>query len=267
MKNKSLLLLAWTLFNLFLMGVIFFISISVHAEEFKLPSDIQFVGTVVNGAPQWQWYVHPEAQNWAADWDANASEGVTENGETVFSYTQRNSKGMNAFVQGYTGNPVAAGELGLTPVVTVMNANGQAVTLNGNTEPQKIDISAIGHLSSGETTNGVMSLNILSAVAVAYKKRDVSTEWYTESYEGSVGWAATSLILDNVGNIYKNNGAGNHIRHDSSYDILAVLQGLSEPNAYSIMASFTSHMRDVQTRWKVVPDSWEATLIAQVQLQ
>ncbi|WP_170620466.1 hypothetical protein [Aliivibrio fischeri] len=235
--------------------------------QFILPNDMQFTGTVINTAPNWMWQVGPAANAWASNWDINSAEGIERNGETVFTYNERNSKGRTAFVQGYTKTPAATGGAGLAPIVSITSVDGKGIVLNGNTTPQRIDIAATGRLYGGATTFGVLSLVIESSIAASYKKAGDASHWYMENYKGSIGWAAASLIIENDGNSYANVGPMKAMYRDVSYDILSVLQGKSEPNAHTVMGAFTSHLGKVETRWTTVPQTWNAALIAQVKIQ
>ena len=234
--------------------------------QFELPTDMKFTGSVVDTTPNWMWKIGASANMWAANWDINKSEGIEEKGKTTFLYNERNLKGRTAFVQGYTKYPAAKGGPGLAPIVTVMNATNAAIALNGNTIPQVIHIKASGRRHNGTTVSGIMSLTIESAVGVAYKKNGITSTWYTESNSGSIGWAAISLILENRGDFYENYGAATYIYQNIGYDISSVLRGDSVSDAHTIMGAFTSHLGKLKTSWEVVPNTWTATLIAQVRI-
>ncbi len=79
--------------------------------------------------------------------------------------------------------------------------------------------------------------------------------------------ATANLIIENDGNSYANVEPMKAMQRDVSYDILSVLQSKSEPNAHTVMGVFTSHLGKVETRWTMVPQTWNAALIAQVKIQ
>ncbi|EOA8958776.1 hypothetical protein ACIMS1_004453 [Vibrio harveyi] len=236
----------------------------VQAKDFKLTEDMQFVGSVINDAPQWQWRVNTGKKGRMATWDAPVKDGIKKSGEVVFTYTDQNSQGSIPFVQGLMSSPVAKGGANLTPIVTITNARGKPLVLNGNGEPQEFEVDAVGKLSNGSTTQGVVSLSVESAKAVIYKLGD---NWISESYQGASAAEALHFLRDKSTQFYSNSKSGRVIRQNSHNDVFSVLRGERLPQAHSILASFNSRLSNVSTHWQVVPHTWSASINVQIKIQ
>lgn len=242
------------------------------AKSFGLPYDMQFNGSVIDTQPSWNWRIHSDANNRAKDWDANRKDAIEdlESGNFRFNYEEKNSQGMIAFVQGVMASTASEGGIELLPKVVIQNDMSGELVLNGNTEPQMINIPAKGEDSSGNVIDGLLSMTISSAFSARYKLRYDTQHIYSEAYEGSVGWAAASIINLYLPNGYEFNDKGEKMRTQTSrfssdYSISSIIDGTSTPeDSYSIIGGFSSHLSDISTIWSNIPDSWEATLSVKV---
>lgn len=264
-----------TINTIMLFGVLLAMSMScdTQAETFELPSDIQFIGTVIDTTPNWQWWLHSSAKERAKGWDTEQNKGIKEsNGLTRFTYSSKNSLGRIAFIQGAMKTAGSFGRAELLPTVTIIDASGQALTLNGNTDKQRTSIVATGTLSDGQITEGVVSFDIESAYAVQYKKRGDETNFFRVSYDNPIGWAAASVLIENQPAEYANNDNGMKMTSQdnfvaSTFSIASLLNGDTTPvSAYSILGGFSSHISEVNTIWEKIPETWTATLTAEVQI-
>lgn len=243
-----------------------------NASVFKLANDIQFIGSVVDTTPTWSWQLYPDSKAWATDWDATRNEGIVEDGKVRFEYIDKNSQGRTAFVQGVMNTPSSTGTPEILPIIKVLNVLEGESTLNGNTDIQRISIPAIGDNGSGNTLDGVLSMNIESAYTVRYKKRGDSDNIYSEAYNGEIGWAAASVVTENLPPNYGFNDnlkvmRIQYLKVDPSYSIKSILDGTNTPkDAYAILGGFTSHLGAIHTVWDSVPEQWTATLSVQVQI-
>ncbi|ARR51834.1 hypothetical protein ETN89_20350 (plasmid) [Photobacterium damselae subsp. damselae] len=238
----------------------------VQAKDFRLNEDIQFVGSVINDSPKWQWQIGPRQKQQLTSFDAKADYGarIKRNGEVTFTYTEQNSKGSIPFVQGVMSSPAAKGGANLSPIVTITNARGEPLVLKGNGEAQEFEIDATGQLPGGGTTPGVVSLTVESAKAIIYK---IGDSWVSESYRGAIGDEAQSFLRERANLFYGNTPSGSNVKKGSGYDVFSVLRGANVPQAYSIWASFNSRLSNVKTHWQVVPRKWHATINAQIKIQ
>ncbi|MEM5507220.1 hypothetical protein WNY81_20510 [Shewanella frigidimarina] len=249
------------------------VSVAVESNTFELPSDMRFIGAVVDTTPSWQWHVDA-AQRRTSDWDAQKREGIKEaDGVTRFTYSAKNGLDKIAFIQGSMKMPGSFGRKELLPRVTILEASGRRLMLNGNVEPQPASITATGVLRNGRTTKGMLSLVIESAYAVQYKLRGDEQNIYRLSYQGDIGEVAAGIINQHLLAEYAHNERGIKMtsvdrRVDSGYDIASVLGGETTPvKAYAILGSFTSYVGQINTLWLDVPETWTATLTAEVQFQ
>lgn len=165
----------------------------VQAKDFRLNEDMQFLGSVINDAPNWQWKIGPSQKQQLTSFDAKAGDGtkIKRNGEITFNYTEQNSKGSIPFIQGLMSSPVAQGGPNLSPVITITNARGNPLVLKGNGESQEFELDATGQLPGGGTTLGVVTLTVDSAKALIYK---IDNQWVSESYRGSIGDEALNFF-------------------------------------------------------------------------
>ncbi|CAK2110487.1 conserved hypothetical protein [Vibrio crassostreae] len=246
-----------------------------YAAEFKLPSDIQFIGTVVDTTPNWRWRVGASANAWAKDWDSTSNDGiVVSRGVTLFNYSTRNADGGIVFVQGVMKSPASVARPEILPTVTIKGAFGNNVILNRKTESERISIDASGTLADGNQVDGILSFNIESAYAVSYKIRGNEYDYfmeYTGDSEG-VGWAALSVLSDSLPANYKKNDQGGVMRSINlnkpvSYSIASVIDGSIAPkDSYAILGSFSSHLSQIHTEWTTVPKFWTSTLSVEVSI-
>ena len=253
--------------NLLLLTAICASSVGLaQAKDFRLNEDMQFVGSVINDSPKWQWQIGPHQKQQLTSFDAKADDGarIKRNGEVTFTYNEQNSKGSIPFIQGPMSSPVTHGGPNLSPVVTITNARGEPLVLKGNGEAQEFEIDATGQLPGGGTTPGVVILTVDSAKALIYK---IDNQWVSESYHGAVGDEALNFLKERANQFYGNTQSGRSVKKSSSYDVFSVLRGASIPQAYSILASFNSRLSNVKTHWQVVPRQWNATINAQIKIQ
>lgn len=256
-----------------LLAVLFFPLMSVaESVQFELPEDIQFTGSVVDTSPSWIWQIYPTSTAWAEDWNIDRSEGLAANGITTFTYTENKGRKRMALLQGYMNSESSVGRSGIAPDVSVLDAGGNNVILNGNTDKQMINLVATGTSSDGASVpNGAFSLVIESAFAALYKEKGVEKSYTLAHYSNIIGSAAYGVILEQnasvVRNIYSNFGSRKYAVHDSGYSILSLLKGTIETQAYDILGGFTSHMSEIKTKWTVVPYRWKASLIINVRIQ
>lgn len=256
--NKSLLIL-----------VSLFISTSSLAAAptlFELPKDISFTGSVVTPAPVWKWRVHSTASSWAKDWNIDADSGIkNSDGTTTFSYDSINIT-RNSFIQGMMSAPSSSGRADIVPIVS-LSIEGGSLELNGNTiEQTSVIIPAIGHTGSGTTVYGKLMFTVESAYSVFYKKTDNTKKYFSESYNGSIGWAGNSILIENKPADYADGRSPEYVRRDVNYKITDVIRGTLEPNAFDILASFTTHLSHFNGIWTEIPYTWTATLVAHVRV-
>lgn len=240
--------------------------------SFELPTDMQFIGSVIDTAPSWQWEVHSGAKSWAQGWDANMSDGVKKGNATSFTYPSKNAAGRTTFVQGFMASPASSGRSDILPKVSITNVQGQRVLLNGNTQKQSLTIEATGHLSGGRTVPGTLSLSVESAYTVIYKRKGNNTYYYSEGYKGDIGWAAANVVINNLSRDYAFNSNGvqlraQYIRQDPGSSIASVIKGKSgSSEIYDVIGGFSSHLGEISTTWTTVPNTWSATLTAQIEV-
>ncbi|MEZ9362920.1 hypothetical protein AB4175_24040 [Vibrio cyclitrophicus] len=247
-------------------------AVQASGGSFELPTDMLFTGTVIDTAPNWQWEVHSEAQAWAQGWDADISDGIKDGNIIRFTYPSKNAEGRNAFVQGMMSSTASSGRSDILPQVSITDAQGQRVLLNGDTIKQAVTIDATGLLPGGATVPGTLSLSIESAYTVTYKRHSDITNYYSESYNGDIGWAAASVVINNLPEDYTFNGDGvkmraQYARFASGYSIASVIKGDAGPSdMYDVVGGFSSHLSEISTSWTTVPNTWTATLTAQIEI-
>lgn len=255
---------------LLLLGVI---SLPLYANVIldDMNTDIQFKGSVVNTAPNWKWQVWPDVYSWGENWDIDIKEGQTVNGVTSFDYKENKGRRRNNFLQGYMSTPVNKGSISLKPIVTVSSVGGDKV-LNYSAEAQSVTLPAIGYLSHGETTEGTLSLVVESALAVFYKDKNISDKYFillNNTNSGVIPTVARGVLIENLSDyseVYTNKGTQTHIWKNSDYDVSRVLTGVDEVDAFDITAGYSSHLSNIKTYWKNIPQTWTSQIIIHVQM-
>ncbi len=257
----------------FICSYLLFVSPTSFAlsQSFKLPTDIQFTGSVVTPAPNWKWEFHPTTINWANNWIIAKKEGVKiGDGTTRFNHDVR----RNTFVHGLMVTPANRGRPDILPVVSIL-VDGGSLDLRGNATTQQVEISAIGRNDNGNNVPGKLLFSVDSAYAVFYKRTSDEDSYYCESYLGSTGWAGYSVIRNNMPADYNFKPGGVEklaqkllSNKDSSYEMTTVISGVGTPvpDAYDILAGFTSNLRGFSTVWREIPYTWTATLTFNVRI-
>lgn len=86
---------------------------------------------------------------------------------------------------------------------------------------------------------------------------------------GVIPTVARGVLIENLSDyreVYTNKGTQTHIWKNSNYDVSRVLTGVDEVDAFDITAGYSSHLSDIKTHWKNIPQTWTSQIIIHVQV-
>ena len=236
----------------------------VESTDGTFAGQLDFLGTVIDKAPNWKWQIPEASVAKASNWELIKT-NATENGaNTEWDLT---SKGSIDFLQGFMQASVAKGRPGLTPVVTVA---GELV--EQSLESKLFSIPVTGTLMGVATaTPGVLTGTYTQIYGSSFFQHSSRTI-YSESNQTYRDLAVITrdLLSARIAELQAKNP---HISVEfgaaTNNGVGRLLSGMSSLAAMDISASIATSLSDFKISFPTndIPDQWNASIPVAITLQ